>query len=152
MDFQFEWDSGVEASTISAGILYQCDESDCSDAAPLEEVGPQALYCEPEACSATGYGFAPYNMLEIEFSDGVTRRSNVFEQIDFESYYAVHVRAEDLLVEPLLGREAPPEPDFDTQSDALPGWALISIGCLCLFALAAMAAGLVLFLRRRARA
>jgi len=66
MDFQFQFESGVERSSIVSGILFECNEADCSDAAPIEEVGPQGLYCEPQSCRATGYGFAPFSMLEIE--------------------------------------------------------------------------------------
>jgi hypothetical protein len=39
MDFEFRQASG-EAVTITSGILYECDQPDCGDAAPLEEVGP----------------------------------------------------------------------------------------------------------------
>jgi hypothetical protein len=32
-----------EAVTVVSGVLYECDQYDCSDAAPLEEVGPQGF-------------------------------------------------------------------------------------------------------------
>jgi hypothetical protein len=139
MDFQFSFESGVTESTIVSGILFQCSESDCSDAAPLEELGLQGLYCEPISCRAIGYGFAPYSMLEIDFSDGVTRRSNIFEQAGFESYYTVHVRQDNLFVEP---RNSPA---------AIPTWAMVLIACTCGLAVLGLVAGLVVYLRRRAR-
>src|SRR5262245_19156541 len=66
MDFQFQFESSVKESGIVSGTLFECNEADCSDAAPLEEVGPQRLYCEVQSCRAIGYGFAPFSMLEIE--------------------------------------------------------------------------------------
>ena len=140
MDFTFEFETGVEESLIVSGILFECNAQDCSDAAPLEEVGPQALYCEPESCRAIGYGFAPYIILEIEFSDGVTRRSNIFEPTGFDSYFTVYVRPEDLRVEPRFSAEA------------IPAWAMILIACVCALIGIGLVVGLVVFLRRRARA
>lgn len=83
---------------IVTGILFECDQPDCSDAAPLEELGPQGLYCEATGCRALGYGFAPYHILEIEFSDGVTRRSEIFETAGFDGVYTVTVQPNDLTV------------------------------------------------------
>jgi hypothetical protein len=140
MDFAFEFESGVEDSVIVSGILFECNEEDCSDATPLEELGPQALYCEPDSCRAIGYGFAPYIILEIEFSDGLTRRSNIFERTGFDSYYTVYVRPEDLRVEPRFSAEA------------IPTWAMILIACVCALIGVGLVVGLVVFLRRRARA
>ena len=140
MDFAFDFESGVEESLIVSGILFECNEADCSDATPLEELGPQALYCEPDSCRAIGYGFAPHITLEIEFSDGLTRRSNIFEPTGFDSYYTVHVRPDDLQVEPRFAAES------------IPTWATILIACVCILAGIGMVSGLVVFLRRRARA
>ena len=139
MDFQFRFESGVDESAIVSGIMFECDEPDCSDAAPLKDLGPQGLYCEPESCRAIGYGFAPYSMLEIEFSDGITRRSNIFEQTGFDSYYTVYVRPGDLFVEPRFSAEA------------IPAWVMILIACACVLAGVGGIVGLVVFLRRRAR-
>ena len=98
MEFDFKHEPDVELQIIS-GILYECDQSDCSDAAPLEQLGPQGLYCDTVGCSATAYGFAPYHILEVEFSDEITRTSNIFETAGFDSKYTVTVRPDDLLVE-----------------------------------------------------
>ncbi len=97
MDFEFKGLQEGELQIIS-GILYECEQSDCSDAGPLEELGPQGLYCEATGCRALGYGFAPYHILEIEFSDGATRRSNIFETAGFDSVYTVTVQPKDLTV------------------------------------------------------
>lgn len=99
MEFAFNYELTDEHVIIVSGILYECDQPDCSDASPLEDVGPQRLYCEPQSCRAIGYGFAPYHRLEIEFSDGVTRQSNIFETAGFDSKYTVTIRPDDLLVE-----------------------------------------------------
>ena len=95
MEFTFKG----EPVTVVSGVMYECDQYDCSDAAPLVEVGPQGFRCEADRCSAVGYGFANFHKMEIEFSDGKTRQSNIFETVGFESEYTVTVRSEDLLVE-----------------------------------------------------
>src|SRR5215211_4817023 len=100
MDFQFKQEmTGEPPVTITSGILFECEQSDCSDAMLIEEAGPQGFRCEIYSCSAIAYGFAPYHQLEIEFSDGKTRQSNIFETAGFDSKYTVTVRPDDLLVE-----------------------------------------------------
>ena len=140
MNFQFQFESGVEEYGIVSGILYQCNESNCSDALPLEEVGPQRLYCEPQSCRAIGYGFAPFSMLEIEFSDGVTRRSNIFEQAGFDSYYTVYVRPDDLYVEARLNLS--PFPRTGT---------VLVAACICALVSLSLVVGSVLFVIRRSK-
>ena len=60
MEFEFKQGLPEGDVTIVSGILYECDQADCIDASPLEELGPQRLYCEAESCRALAYGFAPY--------------------------------------------------------------------------------------------
>ena len=100
MEFDFKQELTGEPLTIVSGTLFECQQSDCSDAAPLQEVGPQRFSCQTDHCSATAYGFSPYHKIEIEFSDGETRQSNVFETAGFNSSYTVTIRPEDLQVEP----------------------------------------------------
>lgn len=138
MDFQFQFESGVERSVIISGILFECNEEDCSDAAPLEELGPQGLYCEAQSCRAIGYGFAPFSMLEIEFSDGVTRRSNIFAQAGFDSYYTVYVRPDDLYVEARVSLGIFPQT----------GTVLVA-SCICAAVSLSLVVGSVFFLARR---
>jgi hypothetical protein len=107
MDFEFKQDLPGEQLTITSGILYECNQSDCSDAAPLVEGGPQRLACETDGCQALAYGFSPYHRLEIQFSDGQTRQSNIFRTGGFRSHYLVTVRSEDLLVEFQFSLDAP---------------------------------------------
>jgi hypothetical protein len=95
MEFTF---SG-EPVRITSGTLYECDQPDCSDAQPLGEFGPQRFTCEADSCSALAYGFSTYHKLEIQFSDGKTRESNVFQTAGFDSIYTVTVRSDDLRVE-----------------------------------------------------
>lgn len=134
MEFTF---SGQDV-TIVSGILYECDQADCSDAAPLEELGPQGLYCETTSCRAIGYGFAPYHILEIEFSDGTTRASNIFETAGFDSKYDVTVEPDDLLV----------EAQFSLGMIPRTGTFIALCGCL-LFGGIVVLTGVVFFLRRR---
>jgi hypothetical protein len=127
MEFEFKGLQDGELTIIS-GILYECNQPDCVDAAPLEELGPQRLYCEATSCRALGYGFAPYHILEIEFSDGVTRRSNIFETAGFASKYTVTIQPDDLLVKAqfnLLGAVPPQILFFAALACACNGMALV---------------------------
>jgi hypothetical protein len=139
MDFQFKYESTEEHPTIISGILYECQQSDCSDAAPLQQLGPQGFRCDTEGCSATAYGFAPYHKLEIEFSDEQTRQSNIFKTAGFNSKYTVKVRPDDLLVE--------------TQFSVgiLPPIFIIVITCLCALAVVGLVVGLIVFVIRRSK-
>ena len=134
MEFSF---TGTDV-TIVSGILYECDQSDCDDAEPLADLGAQRLYCEATSCRALAYGFADYHILEIEFSDGTTRESNIFETAGFDSKYKVTVQPDDLLVEAQLNL------DFITGS---PLWVVL---CCCALTGGLLAVtGAVFFLRRR---
>lgn len=137
MEFNFTG----EQVTIASGILYECDQPDCSDAAPLEELGPQGLYCEATSCRAIAYGFAPYHILEIEFSDGSTRESNIFETAGFDSKYDVTVSPDEMLVEAQFGLGMIPRT----------GTIIFLCACAVLGGLLVLA-GIVFFLRRRTAA
>jgi hypothetical protein len=139
MEFQFKFDPNVEESTIVSGILFECDESDCSDAQPLEELGPQRLRCDAFSCNALAYGFSTYHRLENQFSDGTIRQSNIFETASFESIYTVTVRPDDLLVEVQF-----------TPSN-FPFVTIIVITCICILVSGGLLAGLIIFMVRRAR-
>lgn len=139
MEFTFKQESLEDQLTIVSGILYECDQPDCSDAAPLEEVGPQRFTCDAKSCSATAYGFAPYHKIEIEFSDEETRESNVFETAGFNSRYTVTVRPADLLVEAQFGLGI-----------FLPIIAIL-VACVCAVIGFGGLAGLAIFLVRRSK-
>jgi hypothetical protein len=100
LDFIFEQEVSGSAITIISGTLFECDQADCQDAQPLQEMGPQRFTCTSSSCSALAYGFSPYHRLEIRFSDGKTRSSNIFETTQFQATYQVTIRQDDLLVEP----------------------------------------------------
>ncbi len=100
MEFTFAQEAAGEPLTIVDGELYECGLPDCSDARPLEKVAVSGLYCyDGKSCHAAAYGFSDYHYLEIEFSDGVTRRSNIFETSTFNGKYDVTIRESDLLVQ-----------------------------------------------------
>jgi hypothetical protein len=99
MDFTFKQDFSGMPVTIISGVLFECEQSDCQDAQPLRELGPQRFSCTENNCSALAYGFSPYHQLEIRFSDGKTRLSNVFKKTQFQASYQVTIRPDDLLVE-----------------------------------------------------
>jgi hypothetical protein len=103
MSFEFTQEFSGDPITIVSGILFECESPDCQDATPLMQAGPQEFYCDAKSCSAIAYGFSTYHQLEIIFSDGVTRRSNIFESHYFYSSYKVSIRQDDLLVKPKGG-------------------------------------------------
>jgi len=138
MDFAFKQLPEMELQIIS-GVLYECDQPDCSDASPLKELGPQGFRCDTESCSATAYGFAPYHKLEIEFSDEQTRQSNIFQTAGFDSKYTVTVRPDDLLVEAQFSL------------GILPPFFLIVIICCCALTGIVLIVGLIVFLVRRSK-
>jgi len=133
MEFMFTG----EPVTIVSGILYECEQADCSDSAPIEELGPQGFYCEAESCHAIAYGFARYHRIEIDFSDGQMRESNIFETTGFDSKYTVTVRPYDLLVEPQFSPSIPPRI----------GAVLLLAACLCMITL--LVISLAVFLIRQ---
>lgn len=140
MDFQFRQEmSGEPPVAITSGILYECDQPDCGDASPLEELGPQRFVCEVNSCSAVAYGFAPYHQIAIEFSDGKTRWSNVFKTAGFDSKYKVTIRPDDLLVE---ARFSP---------GIFSRMAVVLVACVCAIVGVGLIAGLALFLPHRSK-
>lgn len=142
MEFSFKQELGGDQLTIVSGTLYECDQSDCSDAAPLQELGPQRLTCDVTSCSALAYGFSDYHKLEIQFSDGKTRQSNIFKTAGFDSQYGVTIRADDLLVE----SQSSVLPDIKT----FPRLTMIVLLCLCLLVAGVIAVVvIVLFVLRR---
>jgi hypothetical protein len=100
MDFVFTQEFSGDQLTILGGTLMECEQSDCSDGEPLATMGPQQFDCTETSCSALAYGFKTYHRLEIQFSDGKTRQSNVFKTDAFNGKYTVAVRQDDLLVKP----------------------------------------------------
>jgi hypothetical protein len=98
MDFYFTQAFPGDQVSITSGILLECEQADCSDAKPLEEMGPQHFACDVVTCHANFYVEAPYHRIEIQFSDGKTRQSNIFETAGFSSIYNVTIQEDDLLV------------------------------------------------------
>jgi len=139
MEFQFNQDISGAPLTITSGVFYECDQPDCSDAAPIEEVGPQGFYCQAQRCSAVAYGFAPYHRIEIEFSDGQTRRSNVFETAGFDSRYTVSIRPDDLLVE------------AEFSLGIFPRTGTVLVVCTCGILGLVLVVGLAVFVARRSK-
>ncbi len=138
MDFTFKQAISSSPVSIISGILFECDQSDCQDAKPLQVLGPQRFTCTETACSAMAYGFSTYHRLEIQFSDGKTRWSNVFKTAQFQSSYQVTIRPDDLLVEPKL--------TLNLFSQIT--YILLCIGCLVGIALLIV---LIIFLVRRSK-
>jgi len=139
MQFEFKQALPDGQVAIMSGILYECKQPDCSDATPLAEAGPQRITCDTLSCSALSYGFSPYHKLEIQFLDGKTRQSNIFETAGFDSRYTVTIRPDDLLVEAQFSLTA------------LPPTILILIACLCALVVIGLIIGLIIFIIRRSK-
>jgi len=139
--FTFKQESGSPV-TITSGTLLQCDLSDCSDAHPLPgDMGPQYFSCEALTCSGLAYGFTNYGKLEITFSDGKTRQSNIFPIKSFNSFYDVTIQENDLVVTERIN----------------PASLSLLVVCLCccvgmLLVVAAIVALVVFFARRKSAA
>jgi len=97
MDFTFEF-VDMTSLSILGGALIECEDSACKDGSPLEELGPQYFSCEQDACHSLAYGYAPYHRLVIDFSDGKTRQSNVFEKRAYNANYTVTVQPDGMQV------------------------------------------------------
>lgn len=96
MEFEVEYET--KETPIESGVLYECSQSDCSDALPLEEIAVQGFRCYGDSCSAVAYGFKKYHRIELTFEDGRMLKSNIFETTGFLSNYTLTVRENDLLV------------------------------------------------------
>jgi hypothetical protein len=127
MYFNFTQELSGTQVTIVSGELFECKQSDCSDAKPLEQVALQGFGCEALTCHARAYGFSDYHRLEIEFSDGKTRQSNIFKTAELDSIYKVTIRQDDLLVEPQF-----------SSTDYAPYLIILLCCCCCLFGIVAM--------------
>ena len=140
MEFTFKQEPTGEQLIITSGILYECEQSNCSDALPLQELGPQRFTCNALNCSALAYGFSPYHKIEIQFSDGKTRQSNIFETAGFDSKYTVTVRTDDLLVESQFN-----------PGNMFPRTVTVLLLCACLLVIGAFIIGLIVFFIQRRR-
>jgi hypothetical protein len=139
MDFTFTQAFPGTPVSIASGTMFECALTDCSDAKPLMEAGPQGLSCEAASCHALAYGFSAYHRLEIEFSDGKTRQSNIFKTSEFNATYTVTIREADLLVEPkiTLGMLSP--------------YIFILVCCCCLLGVGAVIVIVLMIARRRSK-
>jgi hypothetical protein len=107
MHFTFIYEIEPALSIVS-GTQYECEDPGCADAAPLVPLSARGFSCSSSDCTSQSLIFSPYHRLSIEFSDGRTRQSNIFEKEYFEAEYHVLVRENDLLVEEQVGKKRPP--------------------------------------------
>jgi hypothetical protein len=97
---QFIFTSRIKPEpSILSGQLLVCKDEACAEPVPLQSLGPQRLECTTDACNSIIYGYHPYYRLEIEFSDGVTRRSNTFTKQAYFANYLVTIQEDSLTVE-----------------------------------------------------
>jgi hypothetical protein len=102
MNFTFIFEISP-ALDISSGTLIECNDAACSKGESLQQLGPQYFDCTASSCSSLAYSYSEYQRLVLEFSDGVTRSSNVFTKSKFAADYVVNVFADRLEVVELSG-------------------------------------------------
>ena len=133
MDFEFYPQTSGVTITILSATLYGCEGSDCQNPIPIP------ISCGDSNCHANA-GYSS-NRLEVRFSDGKTRRSNVFQSTSAHTAYKVTIRPDDLLVE--------------TQStsgyQSASGFFQLAIICVCLAGILILVILLIIFLIRRSR-
>jgi hypothetical protein len=100
MDLHLQQGMPVKVSIVSA-ILFESKDATGKGATEFRQMGPQRLEVKPDSLFAMAYGFAPYHCLKVTFSDGKTRKSNVFPTAGFRSRYLMTVREKDLLIQPV---------------------------------------------------
>lgn len=96
-EFGFIYETSEPLEIVEAALM-ECETSACLQAQPLEDMGPQHFTCDQGRCTTMSYGYADYLYLEITFSDGITRQSNVFSKEHFDALYEVTVRPDDMVV------------------------------------------------------
>jgi hypothetical protein len=103
MHFEFAFEVNLPP-TIVSGIQFECRTADCLDAKPFGGPGTFGFKCGTAECSSSALAYSDYHRLQIDFSDGKTRQSNVFGKKYFEAYYQATVQENGLLVEELRGK------------------------------------------------
>ncbi|MBT3313641.1 MAG: hypothetical protein HN390_03410 [Anaerolineae bacterium] len=107
-EMTFEFQLPDQAVTIVSGILYECDQPDCSDAVPLEEMGPQRFECDARSCYSMAYGYRAFFQLDITLSNGESFKSNIFTKTVFAANYIVTMAPEgDRLIVEEEGQDIP---------------------------------------------
>lgn len=103
MEFVLIQNGSQPKTEIISGILYTCDESDCKDAHIPEVIYGvnRELNCTEQSCYAVPSG--KFYKLEITFSDGITRKSNIFSRHFYESKYEISINKDLLWVKELNG-------------------------------------------------
>ena len=134
MDFEFYSQASGAMPTILSGSLYECSTADCPNPTP------NPITCGDTSCHAIA-GYSSYR-LEIKFSDGKTRRSNVFQNNSTYTVYKVTIRPDDLLV------KTQSTSGYQSGAGVFYLLAVVCVGLACILVLAIL---LILFLIRRSR-
>jgi len=85
--------------TILSGQLLECQDEACVQSHPLQQLGSQRFECQVNTCYSVAYGYSPYYRLEIDFSDGMTRQSNIFTKRAYFANYLVTIHPGSLIIE-----------------------------------------------------
>lgn len=81
---------------------FQCSDNQCQQPVPLGEYGIQKLSCQTDKCFSIAHQYEPFQVLVLDFSDGVKRTSNIFHAPDsLRGSFKVYVQKDALRVEPV---------------------------------------------------
>ncbi|KKQ90259.1 MAG: hypothetical protein UT11_C0010G0021 [Berkelbacteria bacterium GW2011_GWA2_38_9] len=99
MSFNIEGFNSIKATIIGAEQI-ECKDVNCSDSSILAKIGPQTFNCVQEdlKCYSLAYDYSDYHKVKIKFSDGVTKESNIFQTLGFDSKYNLRVLEDRLYV------------------------------------------------------
>lgn len=77
----------VLPAPIATGTLLLCNQSDCNDAKPLQDYGPQHFDCSQFSCWGLSYGFSPYLRLKLMLQNGTNIESQIFTKKEFDARF-----------------------------------------------------------------
>jgi hypothetical protein len=104
MEFELVQDVPGSTLTMVSWSMLNCQNSECSSPGEIVQMG-DAFRCSINECRAgIHYGIQhDYFQMDITFSDGVARKSNVFTRRFFDARYRVIIQSDSLLVRELKG-------------------------------------------------
>lgn len=153
MDFIFTQSfSGDQVTIVGPGKMYDCGEDPSCQSA--RELSSTDFFCKYLECIAHVTERGRWARLEIQFSDGQTRQSNVFGYIGgLSAKYAVTIRSGDLLVQADSSELPPTSTPIVSPSGISSGFPsrayAIALACACLLLLVVIVVIAVVFVLRR---
>lgn len=104
MDFEFVQETPESMLTMVSWSLINCENNECMNTREILPV-EFGFNCADDHCRTNVYYGIRYKyfQMEITFSDGITRKSNVFTRRFFDARYKVTIQNDSLVVRELKG-------------------------------------------------